>query len=101
MSPIMRWLARRFLLAAILIGTPASLLRADDRLDRVFAEALELTERGSLEAVQSTEVICRGKAKIKWIADDGAKVKKGDKLVELDDAPLAAMLRKQKAVVAA
>lgn len=67
-----------------------------------------LVERGALEAAQSQVVICkvrnRGTNKvagtIKWVIDDGSSVKKGDKLVELDDSALQEDLKKQRITVA-
>jgi RND family efflux transporter MFP subunit len=37
---------------------------------------------------------------IRWVIDDGAKVKKGDPLVELDDSPLQQPFQEQRHVVA-
>jgi RND family efflux transporter MFP subunit len=54
-------------------------------------------ERGSLEAATAADVTCQVKARgkdgapgatIKWVVEDGTIVKKGDRLVELDDAAL-------------
>ena len=63
---------------------------------------LILEERGSLEAAQVSDVICRVKAKttsgtatIKWLIDDGTQVKKGDKLIELDDSAFRDLFRGQ------
>jgi RND family efflux transporter MFP subunit len=56
-----------------------------------------VVERGSLEAEAVYEVYCRLKARtqgstvassIRWVIDDGTHVKKGDRLIELDDAAL-------------
>src|ERR1700730_579400 len=67
-----------------------------------------LRERGTLEAVQAAEVLCRVRGKgpnkvastIKWLVEDGAAVKRGDRLVELDDSALQDELKKQDAAVA-
>src|SRR6516225_1096459 len=63
---------------------------------------LILEDRGSLEAAQVSDVICRVKAKttsgtatIKWLIDDGTQVKKGDKLIELDDSAFRDLFRGQ------
>ncbi len=58
--------------------------------------AATISERGTLDAATTGDVTCQLKARgkdgtaavIKWVIDDGSMVKKGDKLVELDDAPL-------------
>jgi RND family efflux transporter MFP subunit len=60
-----------------------------------------IIERGTLEAVQSTPIKAKlgdvGPASpassIKWIVPDGSFVKKGVKLVELDDSPLRDKIR--------
>jgi RNA polymerase sigma factor (sigma-70 family) len=60
-------------------------------------------ERGSFAAVKSSAVVWRGSAPnaaIKWIIADGTKVKKGDKLVEIEDAYYGELLNKQQTVVA-
>jgi HlyD family secretion protein len=60
-------------------------------------------ERGSLEAVKSSAVVCRvsaPKTAIKWIIAEGTKVKKGDKLIEIEDAYYVEILKKQQNVVA-
>jgi HlyD family secretion protein len=57
---------------------------------------LSIVERGSLESANNAEFACRVKAKtqsgvattIKWLVDDGSLVKKGDKLIVLDDSTL-------------
>jgi RND family efflux transporter MFP subunit len=70
--------------------------------------AKELVERGSLEAAESTTIVCNlprlptGEPStpiIKWVIDEGSQVKKGDKLIELDPAELAAQHGKQKEAV--
>jgi RND family efflux transporter MFP subunit len=58
---------------------------------------VEIVERGTLEAARSSDVICTVRARnpgggttiastIKWIVDPGAEVKKGEKVMELDDS---------------
>src|SRR5262249_2154876 len=75
-------------------------------LRRVAAERLQLTitERGQLESAENKDVVCRVKARsanstvattIRWIIDDGTMVKKGDKLVQLDDSGLYEQLKDQ------
>jgi multidrug efflux pump subunit AcrA (membrane-fusion protein) len=66
-------------------------------------------ERGVIESMQNTPVTCRLRSfatgstissTIKWVIDDGSQVKKGDKLVELDDSGLREIVRTQEVVVA-
>jgi HlyD family secretion protein len=54
-----------------------------------------IVERGSLESAENADIVVRVKAGskgstnasiIKWVVDDGTQVKKGDKLVDLDDS---------------
>ena len=71
-----------------------------------------IVERGSLQAVQTSDVFCRVRAagtggkdpafatSIKWIIDDGTMVKKGDRLIEFDDSAHSDLLRKQKSAAA-
>ncbi len=55
---------------------------------------LKVVERGALEAKENRDIKCevktgsRGAPKIKWVVDNGAQVKKGDLLVEIDDSYL-------------
>jgi RND family efflux transporter MFP subunit len=68
---------------------------------------LTIIERGAVEDLDRTPLISRvrfpGKpqmlATIKWIIEDGTAVKKGDKVVELDDSALRDMLQDQALVV--
>jgi multidrug efflux pump subunit AcrA (membrane-fusion protein) len=55
----------------------------------------DIVERGTLEATHKSEVVCLLKTSptkngfvstIRWVIDDGSFVKKGDKLMELDDS---------------
>jgi RND family efflux transporter MFP subunit len=63
-----------------------------------------VVERGTLEPAESSEVVCRVKARgtataagtIKWVIDDGTEVKKGQKLVEIDDSGLREEMKTQK-----
>jgi biotin carboxyl carrier protein len=95
--------------------TPAERGRLLDKvpqLERYLATARRGTvsaavvERGTVEPADVADVVCRvknrGKADaaattIRWVIDDGTSVKKGDKLVELDDSALQEDLRAQKA----
>src|SRR5262249_18513286 len=64
----------------------------------VVPRALDVAvvERGTAESADATDVVCRvrataqGKAAttIKWLVEDGTLVKKGQRLVELDDSAL-------------
>jgi RND family efflux transporter MFP subunit len=85
--------------------TPAARLRAVAGLPAAKAAfqpvargdvTATIIERGSLDAATAADLTCQlkargkdaGAASIKWVIDDGSVVKKGDKLVELDDAAL-------------
>jgi HlyD family secretion protein len=66
---------------------------------------LTITERGQLEAAENSDVVCRVKARsanstvattIRWVVDDGTQVKRGDRLVQLDDSSLYEQLKDQK-----
>jgi multidrug efflux pump subunit AcrA (membrane-fusion protein) len=81
--------------------------RADLITHKVQYERLQLTitERGQLESADNKEVVCRVKARspqstvassIRWIIDDGKEVKKGDKLIQLDDSGLYEQLKEKK-----
>lgn len=83
---------------------PADRLKLVEKLaaaDAPFAAATRgdlfatIVERGSVEPVNAADVICRVKAPdkassvattIKWVIDDGSLVRKGDRVVLLDDA---------------
>jgi multidrug resistance efflux pump len=54
-------------------------------------------ERGTVEPADATDIVCRLKAGlIRWVIDDGTFVKKGQRLLELDDSRLQEQLRTQK-----
>jgi multidrug efflux pump subunit AcrA (membrane-fusion protein) len=68
-----------------------------------------IIERGTVEAVDATDIVCRVKAKdrkdnvattIKWVVEDGTRVKKGQLLATLDDSALQDQLRMQDITVA-
>lgn len=71
-------------------------VRTDLATDKVVFKDLQLkiVERGTLEAKDNHDVKCevkagsRGAPKIKWVVDNGASVKKGDLLVDIDDSYL-------------
>src|SRR5262249_28051737 len=84
--------------------------RADLILHHVKRERLQLTitERGQLQAAENSDVVCRVKARsanstvsttIRWVVDDGTQVKRGDRLVQLDDSGLYEQLKAQKIVL--
>jgi RNA polymerase sigma factor (sigma-70 family) len=56
---------------------------------------LTIVGRGSIESVDATDILSRVKRRttVKWAADDGTTVKKGERLVELDDSALREELR--------
>lgn len=69
---------------------------------------LTFVEKGELEAARNTEIICQVRASgrgsqaassIKWVIDDGSRVKKGDVLMLLEDASLREQLNNQHIVV--
>ncbi|QDT01784.1 Macrolide export protein MacA [Rubripirellula lacrimiformis] len=59
-------------------------------------------EQGEIESSSNTEVICEVKSRgsagtaILWVIDEGTRVKKGDKLVELDSSELEVRLKEQR-----
>lgn len=73
---------------------------------KIKREPMKITivDRGSVESAENNEIICKVKAKsqggaassIRWIVDNGAYVKKGDTLVELDDSSWADQLITQQ-----
>jgi HlyD family secretion protein len=84
--------------------------RTDLITHTVRREPLRVTvvERGTLESATNQDIVVRVKAKtqgsqvattIKWVIDDGARVKKGDLLAELDDSALQETLKTQKIAV--
>ncbi|MBI1829940.1 MAG: efflux RND transporter periplasmic adaptor subunit [Planctomycetes bacterium] len=73
------------------------------------AVVANITERGNLQAVNTSDIICKVRALqknagisaiIKWVIDDGTFVKKGDRLIEFDDSAHAELLRQQKSLAA-
>lgn len=82
-------------------------LRTDLIVHEVKLEKLQITvlERGALEALENRDVSCQVKSgsrgatfatTIKWVIDDGTKVKHGDLIVELDDSALQEQLKSQQ-----
>ena len=59
-------------------------------------------EQGEVESSSNTEIVCDVKSRgtsgtaILWVIDEGARVKKGQKLVELDSSELELRLKEQK-----
>src|SRR5437660_9475721 len=91
--------------AAYSVSGAAKTHRPDLILYKVRYEPLNLTvvERGALESADNREVTCRVRAgnkatalNIKWVIDDGAQVKAGDLLMEVDDSPLQDALKVEK-----
>jgi multidrug efflux pump subunit AcrA (membrane-fusion protein) len=71
--------------------------RADVILYKVKKEQLNVsvTEKGTLESAANYDIICRVRAgnknfatSIKWVIDDGTRIKPGQLLMELDDSAL-------------
>ncbi len=62
-------------------------------------------EQGEIESSSNIEVTCQVEARggggvaILWVIDEGTKVKKGDKLVELDSSQLEVQLKDQRITV--
>jgi len=55
-----------------------------------------LVERGAIQAAVFSDVVCGLKSStIQWVAEDGAMVKKGDRIVVLDDNQLREQIRAQ------
>lgn len=83
--------------------------RPDLITHKVKPEYLQVTvvERGTLESAENKDVVCRVKAgsrgtyatTIRWVIDDGTLVKKGQKLIELDDSALQEQKRTQSIAV--
>lgn len=82
--------------------------RTDLLYHKIRKEPLSLTvvERGALESADNRDVVCRVKAgtkasslTIKWVIEDGALVKQGQLLVEVDDSALQDQLKAQKIVL--
>lgn len=69
-----------------------------------------IVERGTLESSENSDIIVRVKAGakgsagasiIKWVVDDGTKVKAGDRIIELDDSGYQDTLKTQRNTVQA
>jgi multidrug resistance efflux pump len=76
----------------------------------VVRKVLQVTivERGELASAKNSDIICTVRARsanatvattIKWLVDNGWEVKKGDKVIELDDSGLQEQLKTQKITV--
>lgn len=100
------------LVAAGAVGYWYTLAPTPQRTDLILHttryEPMNLTvvERGTLESADNREVVCRVKAgtkttalNIKWVIDDGAQVKTGERLMEIDDSALQDQLKVQKIVL--
>lgn len=68
-----------------------------------------IVEKGELEAARNTDVNCRVRASgrgnavastIKWVIDNGSKVKRGDLLMLLDDSGIKDQIKNQEIVIA-
>jgi multidrug resistance efflux pump len=67
-----------------------------------------IVQRGTLESAENDDIICHVKARtpgsiiastVRWVVDAGTEVKRGDKLVELDDSGLEEQLKNQQTTV--
>lgn len=62
-------------------------------------------EQGEIDSSSNTEILCQvesrggGGTAILWVIDEGARVEKGEKLVELDSSQLETDLKQQKIIV--
>jgi multidrug efflux pump subunit AcrA (membrane-fusion protein) len=62
-------------------------------------------EQGEVESSSNTEILCQVKSRngggvaILWVIDEGTRVEKGEKLVELDSSQLETELKQQKIIV--
>src|SRR5262245_7871469 len=100
-------------LAAALIAIPKGSAAEDRPAEFVLYKVdrgdvvRTVQERGTVEAARAAELGCRCGARgpgkpastIKWIVEDGTSVKKGDKLIELDDSALQDEMKAQQVVV--
>ena len=68
-----------------------------------------VTERGTLEPITASEIICRVRRRakespiattVKWVVEDGTLVKKGEHIVELDDTAVREQMAACKAACA-
>jgi len=68
-----------------------------------------IVEKGELEAARNTDIVCKVRAggrgstvssTIKWVIDDGSRVRKGDIVVRLDDSGLREAYLNQQGIVA-
>lgn len=82
--------------------------RPDLIIERVSRGTFDhiVLEQGELESSSNVDVICNVRSQgggsgtpILWVVDEGAQVKKGDKLVELDDSGWKTALRDKRIVV--
>jgi RNA polymerase sigma factor (sigma-70 family) len=55
-----------------------------------------VVERGNVESADAIDILSRVKTTVKWVVEDGTAVKKGERLIQLDDSALRAQLRTQK-----
>jgi HlyD family secretion protein len=61
---------------------------------------LALSEPGIVSTDSMAEVVSLVAGKIRWIASDGATVKKGDRILEIDDRARKEQLQKQNVLIA-
>src|SRR5207249_4448523 len=123
-GPAARRSRRGWLLAALAILVPAVAGAAVWSTSSVFGDphqelglkyepvqrgkvTFTVVEKGELEAVRNTEVICRVRNKsgnwfattLKWIIDDGTQVRKGDLVARLEDSTLREQYQTQTIAV--
>jgi multidrug efflux pump subunit AcrA (membrane-fusion protein) len=88
--------------------------KADDLPDLEYQQAsrgklvLSVVEKGELEAAKNTDINCKVRSSgrgsnvatsIKWITDEGSRVKEGDVICRLDDSALKDAKKNQEIVV--
>jgi HlyD family secretion protein len=101
-------------LIGIVFGLMLAPLAASAQDEQVFQKVERgpvtqtVVERGELRAANAVDIVCkvrnRGDGKvattIRWVIDDGAMVKKGDKIVELDSGAIQDQVRAMEIAVA-
>jgi RND family efflux transporter MFP subunit len=102
--PVVALLVCASVASAYFIWFRGAQVRADLVLGKVEYRDLQLkvVERGTLEAKEPRDIKCdvktgsRGAPKIRWVVENGALVKTGDLLVEIDDSYLQEQAQSKK-----
>ena len=89
----------------VLLDSGGARVNSDDLITQVARRGPFdhiVLEQGEVESSSNTEIVCDVKSRgssgtaILWVIDEGAPVKKGEKLVELDSSELELRLKEQK-----